>query len=106
MSGAVETAITRKLAEAFAPSQLAVENQSDQHSGPRGRESHFKVVIVSAAFTGQSLVQRHRAVNGLLAAELQAGVHALSIEALTPEQWAARGGQTLPTPACLGGSKR
>ncbi len=106
MSGAVETAITRKLAGAFAPSQLAVENQSDQHSGPRGRESHFKVVIVSAAFAGQSLVQRHRAVNELLAAELQAGVHALSIEALTPEQWAARGGQTLPTPACLGGSKR
>jgi BolA protein len=32
-------------------------------------------------------------------------VHALSIEALTPEQWTARGGQTLPSPPCLGGSK-
>ena len=30
--------------------------------------------------------------------ELRGGVHALSIEALTPEQWIARGGQTLPTP--------
>lgn len=105
MSGPVETAITRKLAQAFAPDQLAVENQSDQHSGPRGRESHFKVVVVSAAFSGQSLVQRHRAVNATLADELRGGVHALSIEALTPEQWIARGGQTLPTPPCLGGSK-
>ena len=105
MSGPVETAITQKLAETFAPDQLAVENQSDQHSGPRGRESHFKVVVVSAAFSGQSLVQRHRAVNALLADELRSGVHALSIEALTPEQWQARGGQTLPTPPCLGGSK-
>ena len=104
-TGPVEAAITRKLAEAFAPDQLAVENQSDQHSGPRGRESHFKVVVVSAAFAGQSLVQRHRAVNATLADELRGGVHALSIEALTPEQWHARGGQTLPTPPCLGGSK-
>ena len=105
LSGPVETAIARKLFLAFTPEQLAVDNQSDQHSGPRGRESHFKVVIVSAAFSGQSLVQRHRAVNSTLADELQGGVHALSIEALTPEQWLARGGQTLPTPPCLGGSK-
>lgn len=103
--GPVEAAITRKLAGALVPEQLAVENQSDRHSGPRGRESHFKVVVVSATFTGQSLVQRHRAIHDLLAEELRAGVHALSIEALTPEQWQARGGQTLPTPPCLGGSK-
>ena len=105
MSGPIETAIARKLAGTFAPEQLAVENQSDQHSGPRGRESHFKVVVVSAAFAGQSLVQRHRAINATLADELGGGVHALSIEALTPEQWLARGGQTLPTPPCLGGSR-
>ena len=105
MSGPVEVAITTKLHAGFAPAQLAVENQSDSHSGPRGRESHFKVVVVSERFAGQSLVQRHRAVNAALAEELRGGVHALSIEALTPEQWSARGGATLPTPPCLGGSK-
>jgi stress-induced morphogen len=105
VSGPVEAAITTKLAAAYAPAQLQVENQSDSHSGPRGRESHFKVVVVSPAFAGQSLVQRHRSVNATLAEELRSGVHALSIEALTPEQWAARGGATLPTPPCLGGSK-
>ena len=101
----VTATIEGKLREAFAPVQLIVENQSDSHSGPRGRETHFKVVVVSAAFAGQSLVQRHRAVNSLLADELRAGVHALSIEALTPEQWTARGGAVLASPPCLGGSK-
>lgn len=105
MSGAVAAAIERKLGEAFAPSSLAVENQSDAHSGPRGRETHFKVVIVSDRFAGVSLIQRHRLVNAALAEELQGGVHALSIEALTPEQWAARGGAVLASPPCLGGSK-
>ncbi len=101
----VETAITEKLREAFVPGALLVENQSDQHSGPRGRETHFKVVVVSERFAGLSLVQRHRAVNATLAEELRGGVHALSIEALTPEQWLARGGAVLESPPCLGGSK-
>ena len=105
MSGPVAASIETKLRAAFSPAQLLIENQSDQHSGPRGRESHFKVVVVSEQFTGLSLVQRHRAVNGALAEELRGGVHALSIEALTPAQWAARAGAVQPTPPCLGGSK-
>lgn len=106
MSGPVEARITAKLGAAFVPAELLVENQSDRHSGPPGRESHFKVVVVSDRFAGQGLVQRHRAVNECLAEELRTGVHALTIEALTPEQWTARGGQLAPTPPCLGGSKR
>ncbi|MBL9101239.1 MAG: BolA family transcriptional regulator [Myxococcales bacterium] len=102
----VEQRIHDKLVTAFAPVALIVENQSDRHSGPPGRESHFKVVVVSPAFAGQSLVARHRAVNTTLADELRGGVHALAIEALTPEQWTERGGAVAPTPPCLGGSKR
>lgn len=102
----VQARITDKLTATFTPAALHVENQSDQHSGPPGRSSHFKVVVVSDQFVGQSLVQRHRAVNAALAEELRSGVHALAIEALTPEQWTARGGAVAPTPPCLGGSKR
>jgi stress-induced morphogen len=105
VSGPVEARIATKLRDSFTPDALIVENQSDQHSGPRGRESHFKVVIVSGRFAGQGLVQRHRLVHECLAEELRSGVHALAIEALTPEQWAARGGTVAPTPPCLGGSK-
>nr|WP_293269639.1 BolA family protein [Nannocystis sp.] len=103
--GPVAAAIAGKLTASFEPTELVVENQSDSHSGPRGRESHFKVVVVSPRFTGQSLVQRHRAVNAALAEELRGGVHALSIEALTPEQWTTRAGAVLASPPCLGGSK-
>ena len=40
-----------------------------------------------------------------LAAQLAAGVHALSIQAFTPQQWVERGGVVPPSPPCLGGSK-
>jgi stress-induced morphogen len=94
-----------KLVAGFAPSVLEVIDESGNHSVPPGSESHFKVVIVSEAFAGQALVARHRAVNGALADELRAGLHALSIHAYTPEQWRDRGGEVPASPPCLGGSK-
>ncbi|MCA9634412.1 MAG: BolA family transcriptional regulator [Myxococcales bacterium] len=104
MSGPVEAAITAKLA-ALDPAHLEVINQSHQHSVAPGSETHFKVVIVAEGFAGEMLVARHRRVHALLADELAGGVHALSIEALTPAQWEARGGAIRPSPPCLGGSK-
>jgi len=105
VSGPLQAAVERKLADALAPLHLAVENQSGMHSVPPGSETHFKVVVVSPAFAGEGLVARHRRIHALLADELRAGVHALSIEALTPEQWQTRGGAVLASPPCLGGSK-
>nr|WP_217910129.1 BolA family protein [Pseudenhygromyxa sp. WMMC2535] len=93
------------MVRSFAPSVLEVINESGNHSVPPGSETHFKVVVVAASFDGQGLVARHRAVNRALGAELAAGLHALSIQALTPDQWASRGGQIPASPPCLGGSK-
>ena len=64
----------------FQPSHLEVINESNMHNVPKGSETHFKVVVVSDSFEGLSLVKRHRAVNEVLAQELQSGVHALSIQ--------------------------
>jgi BolA protein len=75
------------------------------HSVPKGSETHFKVVVVSAAFEGLGLVDRHRRVNQILEDELKQGVHALSIRALTPAQWAESGAGEFASPPCLGGSK-
>ncbi|PRQ07333.1 BolA family protein [Enhygromyxa salina] len=94
-----------ELVRAFAPELLDVINESGNHNVPKGSETHFKVVIVSDAFAGQSPVARHRAVNKALAAQLAGGVHALSIQAHTPAQWVERGGQVPASPPCLGGSK-
>ena len=102
--GPVQQTIEAKLARGLGPAHLEVINQSHMHSGP-GSETHFKVVIVADAFADMRLVARHREVHKLLADELKAGVHALSIEALTPAQWEARGHAIRPSPPCLGGSK-
>ena len=101
----VRDSIHDALVQAFAPVALDVINESDNHNVPRGSETHFKVVVVSDRFGGQTLVTRHRAVNRALAAQLSSGVHALSIQALTPDQWADRGEVVPASPPCLGGSK-
>ncbi len=101
----VQESITTKIAAALTPAHLEVINESHRHAVPPGSESHFKVVIVAEAFAGQPLVRRHQQVNAILAEELKAGLHALSMETLTPAQWTARGGEILASPPCLGGSK-
>lgn len=98
-------ALTQALTRALSPVHLEVNDESHMHSVPPGAESHFRVVVVSAGFVGKSLVARHREVHAACADELRAGLHALAIEALTPEQWAARGEQARESPACRGGSK-
>jgi BolA protein len=91
-----ETSIRDKLAAAFAPTELLVVNDSHRHAGhafsPGTGESHFSVVVVSPAFAGKSRLERHRLVNAALAEELQGGVHALAITALTPEERQRRSG--------------
>ncbi|MEN8165898.1 MAG: BolA/IbaG family iron-sulfur metabolism protein [Pseudomonadota bacterium] len=97
--------IQQKLQTAFSPMHLEVINESDNHNVPAGSESHFKVVLVSKAFKGESLLARHRQVNKLLADELQGGVHALALHTMTPEDWFNQGGKVRQSPECLGGSK-
>ena len=101
----VQRKIEQKLLAALAPAHLQVSNESHMHSVPPGSESHFKVVVVSDRFEGQALVGRHKTVNALLRDELQGGVHALSMQTLTPAEWARRGGAVLASPACRGGGK-
>ena len=87
----------------FEPSHLEVIDESSMHS--KGRESHFKVVVVSATFAGLNPVKRHRLVNQAAERVFAQGLHALSIFAKTPEEWTASTGP-MASPTCLGGSKR
>lgn len=84
------TRLTETLTEALRPMSLEVVDESHHHAGhggwrPEG-ETHFRVKVVSDAFAGMSRLERHRRVNDLAAAELKAGLHALAIEARTPEE--------------------
>ncbi len=97
--------IEEKIKGALAPSHLLVINESHKHGVPAGSESHFKLVVVSDSFEGESLVRRHQTINRLLADELAASIHALSMDTLTPLEWERRAHTPVPTPECLGGSK-
>lgn len=101
----VQQSIEAKLRNGLAPGHLVVMNESHMHSVPANSETHFKVIVVSDSFAGKTRVARHQTVNGLLADELAGPVHALSIQAHTPEEWVARGGAVLDSPDCMGGSK-
>ena len=80
--------ITRMLNERLAPSELAVIDESEQHRGHggwrEGGETHFRVHIVSEAFTGKSRVDRHRLVNDVLKEAFDRGLHALAVQAKAP----------------------
>eukprot|EP00754_Rhynchopus_humris_P035020 Rhum_TRINITY_DN16594_c0_g1::Rhum_TRINITY_DN16594_c0_g1_i1::g.163760::m.163760/K05527/bolA; BolA family transcriptional regulator, general stress-responsive regulator len=100
--GPVGSAIAGKLSESFTPSALQVLNESHMHNVPPGSETHFKVVVVSDAFEGVKLLDRHRLVNALLKDELAGPVHALSINAKTPAQW-EKNSTVQASPSCRGG---
>lgn len=83
----------------LSPTLLEIANESHGHGGYfEGKESHFKVVIVSEAFAGLRSVQRHQkiyaAVGDLLAAPR---IHALAIHAYTTDEWQ---GQSVDSPKC------
>lgn len=54
--------------------------------------SHFEAVIVSSAFEGKRLVQRHQLVYAALGDRMREEIHALSMKTLTPQEYAARPG--------------
>lgn len=100
----VERAIRTKLTNTLKPDHLEVHNESHMHAVPPGSESHFRVLVVSSQFEGLKLIQRHRLVNEALKEELSTCVHALAIQAKTPEQWGSN--PTLAkSPPCMGGSR-
>ncbi|WP_377290672.1 BolA family protein [Rhizobium sp. SG2393] len=85
----VRQTIEDRLAAAFAPERLVVIDESHHHAGHQpgfdgSGESHLRVRIVAKAFAGLSRVARHRAINELVKPELDAGLHALAVEAAAP----------------------
>jgi len=82
--------IESTLRAALAPQHLTVEDESAQHAGHAGAASgggHFRVLIVAAAFRGQSSVARHQAVYAALGDAMRSHIHALALRTLTPEEW-------------------
>jgi BolA protein len=83
------------LTAAFSPMVLRVEDDSARHAGHAGAQpggqTHYNVLLVSAAFTGMSRVARSRAVHAVLTREFADGMHALALTLRSPEESAGAG---------------
>jgi BolA protein len=82
--------LQQRLQQVLQPSQLEVIDESHQHHGHAGANgtgfgTHFRVRITAGAFSGKSAVARHRLVYDALQDFMDRGLHALAIEAQTPQ---------------------
>ena len=88
MASPLQTEIESLLTSNFAPTRLEVINDSAKHHGHAGDdgsgESHFTVVIESAAFGCKNRLERQRMVNAALGDIPGDRVHALAIRAFAP----------------------
>jgi len=81
-------AIVEALTARLAPSELEVVDDSAAHAGHTGANdgSHFNLRIVSAEFAGRPRISRHRLVYDALRPWMAEGIHALAIDARTPDE--------------------
>ncbi len=86
-----EQRILEKL-KALTPTKLELINDSAKHAGHVQHlgaagytgETHYKLSIETALFTGKSRIDRQRLVMDLLKGEFVSGLHALEIKARAP----------------------
>jgi BolA protein len=87
-TGPVAAEMRRRLQSSLQPTLLELVDDSEQHRGHGGYnpagESHFSLLIESAAFTGKSRVGRQRMIYHALGDLMHERVHALAIKARAP----------------------
>ena len=81
--------LRERLTRALQPVELDIIDESARHAGHAGAASgggHFIVNIVSPAFENKTLIQRHRLVYDAVGDIMHSEIHALSIQARTPQE--------------------
>lgn len=88
MSAAVIAQLRTALEHALAPSSLEIIDDSARHAGHAGAQGggHYRVTLVAEAFRGHSQLERHRLVYAAVAPLMHGAVHALNIQARTPDE--------------------
>ncbi len=76
-----EQLIRQRIEDALRPQSLELIDDSHLHAGHGATGGHYTVRIVSDAFEGKTLLQRHRLVFDAVGDLMQSEIHALSIEA-------------------------
>jgi BolA protein len=81
-----------ELRERLAAIHVEVIDESHLHVGHVGARAgggHFRAVVVSARFEGESPIERQRLVYSALEDVMGNEIHALSMKTLTPAEWIA-----------------
>ena len=71
------------------PQSVELLDESGHHVGHAGAASggsHFRLIIVSQRFAGLDKLRRHRMVYAALGPLMQREIHALAIQALSPDE--------------------
>ena len=89
MTGQRIEMIRERLTRELAPVSLEIIDESAKHAGHAGAASgggHFIVHIVADSFRDKTLIQRHRLVYDAVGDIMHREIHALSIQAKTPDE--------------------
>lgn len=89
--------IRTRLTEIFAPEAFELKDDSARHAShvtrmeqpghaPAVGETHYRLAMVSPAFSGMNRVARSRAVHEALKPEFDSGLHALSLDLKAPDE--------------------
>lgn len=74
--------------------QIIAQHIPEARATVTGGGGKFEATVVSAAFAGKNMLARHRLVYNALDNQIRSGeIHAVSIRAYTPEEWASVGGE-------------
>ena len=82
--------IKHLLIDSLKPELIEIIDNSADHAGHPGAQSgggHYHVTIVSDLFEGKSLVQRHQLVYRALGDMMKEKIHALGINAISPNEY-------------------
>jgi len=98
-----------KRVETLNPTHSELVNESMNHAGYfEGKESHFKLTVVSPEFEGKRRVARQQLIYGLmneLMTSQGGSIHALAIHAYSPDEWQKQHQPVPASPLCAGQNK-
>ncbi len=81
--------IRERINRQLNPDKLEIIDESARHAGHAGARSgggHFNVICVSSDFTDKNLITRHRMIYDSLGDMMDTEIHALSIQAYSPDE--------------------
>ena len=79
----------RNMLAALHPAKIDIVDDSHKHAGHEGARSgggHYTLYIVSDGFVGKSTLARHRMIYSALGEMMKRDIHALNIQAYTPQE--------------------